>query len=46
MIRICCNVKCAQRLECKLFAAALDANSGKISDYEIVECVNYNFFEK
>lgn len=34
---ICCNVECNIRLDCALFALALDVNSGKaIGPYDIL----------
>lgn len=46
MNKICCNVNCSDRLSCKAFSLAMDVNAGKISDYEIIECVNHNYYEK
>lgn len=45
-VSICCDVKCGLRFECRKFSNALDVNSGKITNYEIIECVNQNYYEK
>ena len=45
-IRICCNVSCPDRLECQMFRRAMDVNAGTIRSYEIIECINHNYYEK
>lgn len=43
---ICCNVGCPERFSCQLFARALDVNAGKIKQYQIINCQNFNFYKK
>lgn len=46
-ITICCNVGCPQRFSCGCFSRAMDVNAGKIvSGYAIIECINFNYYEK
>ena len=43
---ICCNTSCPQRFDCRQFQRALDVNVGKEKVYEIIDCVNFNNYEK
>lgn len=43
---ICCNMECDARFDCQTFNAALDVIAGKIRDYNIIECKNFNHFIK
>jgi len=43
---ICCNTSCPERFTCQKFSRALDVNSGKINNYELIECNNFNSYEK
>lgn len=45
-MRICTNVRCPQRFDCKLFSNALEVNAGKVKVYDAVECTNFNQYEK
>lgn len=45
-VNICCNVECGARFDCRLFAAALDVNAGKIKHYNIIQCINFNYYQK
>ena len=44
--RICCKVDCPDKFDCKMFQATMDYIAGKFTKYEIVECINHNFYEK
>lgn len=45
-VNICCNIECGARFDCRLFAAALDVNAGKIKHYNIIQCINFNYYQK
>lgn len=43
---ICCDMTCSVRMECRKFLNALDVNSGKAKDYQIVECNHADQYER
>ena len=40
-VLICCNVRCPNRLSCAKFQRGLEANAGRIKNYEIVDKCMY-----
>lgn len=45
-VSICCDVTCRRRMECAQFSRALDVNAGKVKLYYIIECKDFNGYEK